>query len=82
MKMPVRIGTHIEGVHWIAEYVEATHQIRVFRDGREVDTIPAPAAMFGEERDAGSASDAASRAEEAALLACLRRYVADVQPEE
>ncbi|WP_322104195.1 hypothetical protein [Paraburkholderia sp. J41] len=82
MKMPVRTGTHIEGIHWVAEYLEATRHIRVFRDGREVDTIPAPAAMFGEERDAGSASDAASRAEEAALLACLRRYVADVQPEE
>ena len=38
MKIPtLRAGTHIEGVHWIAEYAEDVHEIRVFREGQEVD---------------------------------------------
>jgi hypothetical protein len=82
MKSPIRVGTHIEGVHWVAEYLQSSGEIRVFREGQEVETFEAPASMFGEEREAGSASDAASRAEEAALLATLRRYVAEGEPEE
>jgi hypothetical protein len=82
MKTPIRVGTHIEGVHWVAEYFTNTREIRVFREGQEVETFDAPVSMFGEEREAGSASDAATRAEEAALLATLRRYVADGEPEE
>jgi hypothetical protein len=73
MKTPVRVGTHIEGVHWVAEYFENTREIRVFREGQEVETFDAPASMFGEEREAGSASDAAHRAEDAAPLRCRRR---------
>ncbi|CAM2166541.1 conserved hypothetical protein [Paraburkholderia sacchari] len=82
MKTPIRMGAHIEGVHWVAEYLASTHEIRVFRDGREVDTFAAPAALLGEEDDAGSASDEASRAEDAAVLAVLRRYVAELNAEE
>ncbi|MCG5073415.1 hypothetical protein [Paraburkholderia tagetis] len=82
MKTPIRMGAHIEGVHWVAEYFASTHEIRVFRDGREVDTFAAPAALLGEEDDAGSASDDANRAEDAAVLAVLRRYVAALSAEE
>jgi hypothetical protein len=82
MKTPIRVGTHIEGIHWVAEYFADSREIRVFRDGQEIETFDAPASMFGEEHEAGSASDAASRAESAALLATLRRYVAEGEPEE
>jgi len=82
MKSPLRVGTHIEGVHWVAEYWQDSGEIRVFREGHAVETFAAPASMFGEEREAGSSSGAASRAGEAALLATLRRYVADGEPEE
>ena len=82
MKAPIRVGAHIEGVHWIAEYGEASRQIRVFREGRELDVYDAPRSMFGEEAEAGSPSDAAHRAQEAALLASLRRYVAEREAEE
>lgn len=82
MKTPIRMGAHIEGVHWVAEYLASTHEIRVFRDGREVDAFAAPATLLGEEDDAGSASDEASRAEDAAVLAVLRRYVAELNAEE
>ncbi|CAG9211431.1 conserved hypothetical protein [Paraburkholderia tropica] len=82
MKTPIRVGTHIEGVHWVAEYLAPTLQIRVFREGREIETIAAPTSLFGDEADAGSASDDASRAEDAAVLAVLKHYVAERNPEE
>jgi hypothetical protein len=82
MKAPMRVGAHIEGVHWIAEYTEATHEIRVFREGRELDVYDAPRSMFGEEAQAGSPNEADNRAHEAALLASLRRYVAERDAEE
>lgn len=82
MKAPIRVGTHIEGVHWIAEYVGATREIRVFRQGREIDSYEAPRSMFGEEAEAGSPNEADHRALEAALLASLRRYVAEREAEE
>lgn len=82
MKAPIRTGAHIEGVHWVAEYLEDTREIRVFREGRELDRYEAPASMFGEERDAGSPNEADNRAKEAALLASLRRYVAEREAEE
>jgi hypothetical protein len=77
MKTPIRVGAHIEGVHWVAEYTAATHEIRVFREGHAFETIAAPPALLGEEDEAGSASDEASRAEDAAVLAVLRQYVAE-----
>ncbi|POR52076.1 hypothetical protein B0G62_10544 [Paraburkholderia eburnea] len=82
MKTPIRVGAHIEGVHWVAEYTAATHEIRVFREGHAFETIAAPPALLGEEEEAGSASDAASRAEDAAVLAVLRQYVAEREAEE
>ncbi|WP_321892568.1 hypothetical protein [Paraburkholderia tropica] len=82
MKTPIRVGTHIEGVHWVAEYLASTLEIRVFREGREIETIAAPASLFGDEAEAGSASDEASRAEDAAVLAVLKYYVAERNPEE
>jgi hypothetical protein len=82
MKAPIRVGAHIEGVHWIAEYVGAQRAIRVFREGRELDVYEAPRSMFGEEAQAGSSNEADHRAQEAALLASLRRYVAEREAEE
>jgi len=82
MKTPIRVGAHIEGVHWVAEYLASTLEIRVFREGREIETIAAPASLFGDEAEAGSASDEASRAEDAAVLAVLKHYVAERNPEE
>lgn len=82
MKPAIRVGAHIEGVHWVAEYVEATHEIRVFREGRELDVYEAPRSMFGEEAEAGSPNEADNRALEAALQASLRRYVAEREAEE
>jgi hypothetical protein len=82
MRTPIRVGAHIEGVHWVAEYTAATHAIRVFREGHELETIAAPPALLGEEEEAGSASDEASRAEDAAVLAVLRQFVAEREAEE
>jgi len=82
MKAPIRVGAHIEGVHWVAEYAEATREIRVFREGRELDVYDAPRSMFGQEAEAGSPNEADNRAQEAALLASLRRYVTEREAEE
>lgn len=82
MKAPVRTGIHIEGVHWVAEYLEDTHEIRVLREGLEVSVYCAPPTLFGEEADAGSKSVADHRALEAALRACLTRFVAEHDAEE
>ena len=82
MKAPVRTGAHIEGIHWVAEYLEATHEIRVLREGFEVGVYDAPPTMFGEEDQAGSKSVADHRALEAALRAFLLRFVAEHDAEE
>ncbi|PLZ04445.1 hypothetical protein CY652_01940 [Burkholderia sp. WAC0059] len=82
MKAPIRTGTHIDGIHWVAEYRPQRRDIRVFSDGREVDVYDAPRSLFGDEAEAGSPSEADNRAREAALLASLRRYVAERNPEE
>jgi hypothetical protein len=82
MKTIVRTGAHIEGIHWIAEYLETTHEIRVLREGAEVGVYNAPPTLFGEEGDAGSKSVAEHRALEAALRAYLMRFVADHDAEE
>lgn len=76
MKPPsVRAGAHIEGIHWIAEYVEDLHEIRIYREGSEVDVHDAPPSLFGDEENAGSKSIADHRAAEAAVLAYLRHFV-------
>ncbi|MDE1181977.1 hypothetical protein [Paraburkholderia sp.] len=83
MKTPtLRAGAHIEGIHWIAEYAQDEHQIRVFREGFEVDAHKAPASLFGDEAESGSKSLADHRAAEAAVLAYLRRFVAEHEAEE
>jgi hypothetical protein len=83
MKIPtVRTGTHIEGIHWVAEYDEAFHEIHIFREGQEIDVHDAPPALFGDEAQAGSKSCADHRAAEAAVLAYLRRFVAEHDAEE
>jgi hypothetical protein len=83
MKIPtVRAGAHIEGVHWIAEYAEDVHEIRIFREGQEIDVHDAPSSLFGDEENAGSKSTADHRAAEAAVLAYLRRCVAEHDAEE
>ncbi|CAB3729726.1 hypothetical protein [Paraburkholderia rhynchosiae] len=83
MKIPtVRAGAHIEGVHWIAEYAEDVHEIRIFREGQEVDVHDAPPSLFGDEENAGSKSTADHRAVEAAVLAYLRRFVMEHDAEE
>jgi hypothetical protein len=79
---PVRAGAHIEGIHWVAEYAEDVHEIRVFREGQEVDVHDAPSTLFGDEESAGSKSCADHRAAEAAVLAYLRRFVAEHDAEE
>jgi len=83
MKSPtVRAGAHIEGVHWVAEYAEDVHEIRVFREGQEVDVHDAPATLFGDEASAGSKSTADHRAMEAAVLAYLKHFVMEHDAEE
>jgi len=82
MTAPVRTGVHIEGIHWVAEYLEATHEIRVLREGFEVGVCDAPPSLFGEESEAGSKSVADHRALEAALRAYLLRFVAEHDAEE
>jgi hypothetical protein len=78
----VRAGAHIEGVHWIAEYVEDVHEIRLFREGQEVDVHNAPSTLFGDEENAGSKNTADHRAMEAAVLAYLKRFVIEHDAEE
>jgi hypothetical protein len=78
----VRAGAHIEGVHWIAEYAEDVHEIRVFREGQEVDVHNAPSTLFGDEENAGSKNTADHRAMEAAVLAYLKRFVMEHDAEE
>ena len=73
----VRAGAHIEGIHWVAEYAETMHEIRIFREGQEVDVHNAPSTLFGDEENAGSKSCADHRAAEAAVLAYLRHFVAE-----
>lgn len=80
--LTVRAGAHIEGVHWIAEYAEDVHEIRIFRDGLVVDVHDAPSTLFGDEENAGSKSTADHRAMEAAVLAYLKRFVAEHDAEE
>lgn len=83
MKIPtVRAGAHIEGVHWVAEYNEDAHEIRIFREGQEVDVHNAPSTLFGDEENAGSKSTADHRAIEAAVLAYLKRFVIEHDAEE
>ncbi|CAM2196050.1 hypothetical protein PXJ20_24520 [Paraburkholderia sp. A1RI_3L] len=77
MKTSIRAGTHIDGAHWMAEYSENGHEIRVFREGHEVGVYDAPPTLFGDEQEAGSLSNADHRAIEAALVASLRQYVAE-----
>jgi hypothetical protein len=82
MKPPVTTGTHIEGIHWVAEYLEETHAIRVLREGVEVGVYAAPPSFFGEEAEAGSKSCEYHRAEEAAVRAFLLRFIAEHDAEE
>lgn len=82
MTAPVRTGAHIEGIHWVAEYLEGTHEIRLLREGLEVAVCDAPPSLFGEEDEAGSKSVADHRALEAALRAYLLRFVAEHDAEE
>ncbi|MGV2288014.1 hypothetical protein AAHK20_04810 [Trinickia sp. YCB016] len=82
MKTPIRTGTHIEGIHWVAEYSETEHEIRVLREGFEVGVYSAPPTLFGDEANAGSKSCADHRAAEAAIRAFLMRFVADHDAEE
>ncbi|HEX7682607.1 MAG TPA: hypothetical protein VF446_03575 [Trinickia sp.] len=82
MTAPFRTGVHIEGVHWVAEYLEGSQEIRVLREGVEVGLYDAPPSLFGEEADAGSKSVADHRALEAALRAYLLRFVAEHDAEE
>ena len=82
MTASVRTGTHIEGIHWLAEYLEAAREIRVLREGFEVGFYDAPPSLFGEEAEAGSKSVADHRALEAALRAYLMRFVSQYDAEE
>ena len=82
MTASIRTGAHIEGIHWVAEYLEVTHKIRVMREGFEVGEYDAPTSLFGEEAEAGSKSVADHRAWEAALRAYLLRFVAEHDAEE
>ncbi len=82
MTAPVRTGAHIEGIHWVAEYLEGSQEIRILREGFEVGMYDAPPSLFGEEADAGSKSVADHRALEAALRAYLLRFVAEHDAEE
>ncbi len=78
----VRAGAHIEGVHWIAEYIAASHEIRVIREGQEIDVHDAPPTMFGAEDSVGAHNPAYHRAAEAAVLAYLKQFVAQHDAEE
>lgn len=82
MKPIVRTGAHIEGIHWVAEYFEATHEIRILREKAEVGVYDAPPTLFGEEAEAGSKSVADHRALEAALRAYMMRFIAEHDAEE
>jgi hypothetical protein len=74
MKAPIRTGAHIEGIHWVAEYSEAAHEIRVLREGIEVGVYSAPPTLFGDEAESGSKS--------CAVRAFLLRFVAEHDAEE
>jgi hypothetical protein len=78
----LRVGVHIEGVHWVADYAEDVHEIRVFREGQEVDVHNAPSTLFGDGENAGAKSRADNRTAEAAVLAYLRRFVIEHDAEE
>jgi hypothetical protein len=82
MKLPIRAGTHVEGIHWVAEYLEEAHEIRVWREGWEVGVYAAPPTLFGEEAEAGSKSVVDHRVADAAVLAFLRDFVAKHDTEE
>jgi hypothetical protein len=82
MKTTVRTGALIEGIHWVAEYLETTHEIRVLRERFEVGVYDAPPTLFGDEIESGSKSAADHRALEAALRAYLLRFVAEHDAEE
>ncbi|KVN21722.1 hypothetical protein WJ63_21660 [Burkholderia pyrrocinia] len=82
MKPLLRTGEHIEGMHWIAEYHQLTHDIRILREDIEVGTYAAPPTLFGEEEEMGSANVADHRSREAALRAYLRRFVKEHDVEE
>ncbi|HTI17585.1 MAG TPA: hypothetical protein VL598_07970 [Trinickia sp.] len=82
MRTPLRTGALIEGIHWVAEYAETTHEIRVLRENFEVGVYDAPPTLFGDEAESGSKSVADHRALEAALRAYLFRFVAEHDAEE
>lgn len=82
MKPMLKTGEHIEGMHWVAEYDELTHNIRVLREDIEVGTYCAPPALFGEEADMGAPNVADHRCREAALRAYLRNFVKEHDAEE
>lgn len=82
MKPMLRAGEHIEGMHWIAEYHQLTHDIRIFREDIEVGRYGAPPTLFGEEEDMGSPNVADHRSREAALRAYLRHFVKQHDSEE
>ncbi len=72
MKIPtVRAGAHIEGVHWIAEYAEDVHEIRIFREGQEIDAMTRLRRCSATRRTRARKSTADHRAVEAAVLAYL-----------
>ncbi|WP_179405032.1 hypothetical protein [Burkholderia guangdongensis] len=82
MKPMLRTGEHIEGMHWIAEYHQLTHDIRVLREHMEVGTYGAPRTLFGDEADMGAPNIADHRARDAALRAYLRHFVKEHDAEE
>jgi hypothetical protein len=82
MKTPVRTGTHVEGIHWVAEYSETAHEIRVLRKGFDVGVYRAPPTLFGDEAESGSKSCADHRAVQAAIHAFLTRFIAEHDVEE
>jgi hypothetical protein len=82
MKPMLRTGERIEGMHWVAEYRQLTHDIRVLREDIEVGTYGAPPTLFGDEADMGAANPADHRAREAALRAYLRHFVREHDAEE
>ncbi len=82
MKPMLRMGEHIEGMHWVAEYYQDTHDIRVLREDVEIGTYCAPPTLFGEEEDMGAPNLADHRSRDAALLAYLRQFVKHHDAEE
>ncbi|KVD05360.1 hypothetical protein WI80_22120 [Burkholderia ubonensis] len=82
MKPTLRAGEHIEGMHWVAEYHQETHHIRILREDIEVGTYSAPPSLFGEEDDLGAPNLADHRSRDAALLAYLRNFVKEHDAEE